>query len=70
MIYKDQQDQCERQQDALNKLQTWMTKIIIISYVEICFDYEKNIDVWYLKLKEQIDLNETTIKWEIKDNYK
>ena len=22
MIYKDQQDQCERQQDALNKLQT------------------------------------------------
>ena len=51
-IYKDQQDQCERQWDALNKLQTWMIKIIAVSYVEICFDYEKDINVWYLNLKE------------------
>ena len=70
MIYKDQWDQCERQQDALDKLQIWMIKIIAVSYVEICFNYEKNINVWYMKLKKQIDSDETTIKQEIKNNYK
>src|SRR6266487_5908447 len=69
-IYKDQRDQCERQRDALDKLQTWMTKTIAASYVETCFDYEENIDVWYSKLKEQVGSDETTIKREIKDNYK
>ena len=69
-IYKNQWDQCERQWDALDKLQIWMTKTVIVSYIAICFNYEKNIDVWYSNLKEQIDSNETAIKWEIKNNYK
>ena len=61
-IYKDQQDQCEKQQDALDKLQIWMIKIIAVSYIETCFDYEKNINIWYSNLKEQISSDETAIK--------
>jgi hypothetical protein len=45
-IYKDQRDQYDNQQDPLNKLQTWMTKTVASSYVETCFNYEKDIKDW------------------------
>ena len=56
--------------DALDKLQTWMTKTVAPRYMETCFEYSETVRVWYENLKKQVGTNEYTIKQEIKDTYK
>jgi cyclopropane fatty-acyl-phospholipid synthase-like methyltransferase len=56
--------------DALDKLQTWMTKTVAPRYMETCFEYSETVRVWYENLKKQVGTNEYTIKREIRDTYK
>ena len=61
-FYKAQKDLYDGERDALDKLQTWMTKTVASSYAQTCFDYSEGIKEWYDKLKEQVSMNEHTIK--------
>ena len=63
-------DQYNKQQDALDKLQTWMMKTVAANYAKTCFNYEKDIKNWYSALKQQVGTNEYAIKQEIKNAYK
>src|SRR5215471_9678311 len=69
-IYKNNMDQYNKQQDALDKLQTWMMKTVAANYAKTCFNYEKDIKNWYSALKQQVGTNEYAIKQEIKNAYK
>jgi hypothetical protein len=60
-VYKDQRDQYDKQQDALDKLQSWMTKTVAPSYAHTCFNPEQDIKIWYNNLKEQVGVNDFTI---------
>jgi hypothetical protein len=66
ICYKVEKDLYDREWDELDKLQTWMTKTVAPNYVQTCFDYSEGISEWYGKLKEQVSINEHTIKREIK----
>jgi hypothetical protein len=68
--YKVEKDLYDRERDELDKLQTWMTKTVAPNYVQTCFDYSEGISEWYGKLKEQVSINEHTIKREIKASYR
>jgi hypothetical protein len=47
-----------------------MAKTVASSYAQTCFDYSEGIEEWYKKLKEQVSMNEHTIKREIKASYR
>jgi hypothetical protein len=68
--YKAQKDLYDGERDALDKLQTWMTKTVASNYAQTCFDYSDGIKEWYGKLKEQVSMNEHSIKREIKVSYR
>jgi len=68
--YKAEKDLYDGERDALDKLQTWMAKTVASSYAQTCFDYSEGIEEWYKKLKEQVSMNEHTIKREIKASYR
>ena len=68
--YKAQKDLYDGERDALDKLQTWMTKTVASNYAQTCFDYSEGIKEWYGKLKEQVSMNEHSIKREIKASYR
>jgi hypothetical protein len=69
-FYKAEKDLYDTERDALDKLQTWMTKTVAPRYMETCFEYSETVRVWYENLKKQVGTNEHTIKREIKDTYK
>jgi hypothetical protein len=69
-FYKAEKDLYDGEREALDKLQTWMTKTVASSYAQTCFDYSDGIKEWYNKLKEQVSMNEHTIKKEIKALYR
>lgn len=69
-FYKAEKDLYDAERDALDKLQTWMTKTVTPRYMETCFEYSETVRVWYENLKKQVGTNEYTIKREIKDTYK
>ena len=68
--YKAQKDLHDGERDALDKLQTWMTKTVASNYAQTCFEYSEGIKEWYGKLKEQVGMNEHSIKREIKASYR
>jgi len=69
-VYKAEKELYVAEKEALDKLQTWMTKTVASNYIETCFDYDKDIKVWYNNLKQQVGLNEHTIKLELINAYK